>query len=94
MSENNIFEERTEVVNVPGKKPVHTASLVMGILSLFFALLIALAGEILGVIGIVLASRNRKEYNTTAAMVCSIIGLVLAVINHILGIVMTMSALM
>lgn len=93
MNENNIFEQRTEVMNPSGKKPVHTASLVMGILSLAFALLIALVGEILGVIGIVLASRNRKEYRTKAALVCSIIGLVLAVGNHILGILMTMSML-
>ena len=32
MNENNIFEERTEVLNPSGKKPIHTASLVMGIL--------------------------------------------------------------
>lgn len=93
MSENNIFDERTEVLNTSGKKPVHTPSLVMGILSLAFALLIALAGEILGVIGIVMASRKRKEYNTKAALVCSIIGLVLAVGNHILGILMTLALL-
>ena len=50
-------------------------------------------GEILGVVGIVLASRNRKAYNTKAALVCSIIGLILAVGNHILGILMAMSML-
>lgn len=93
MSENNIFDERTEVLNTSGKKPVHTPSLVLGILSLAFALLIALAGEILGVIGIVMACRKRKEYNTKAALVCSIIGLVLAVGNHILGILMTLAML-
>ena len=93
MNENNIFEESTEGMNPSGKKPIHTASLVMGILSLVFALLIALAGEILGVIGIVLASRNRKEYRTKAALVCGIIGLILAIGNHILGILMAMSLL-
>lgn len=93
MNENNIFEERTEVKNASGKKPVHTASLVLGILSLVFALLIALVGEILGIIGIVQASRKRKNYNTKAALICSIIGLVLAVGNHILGILMTLSML-
>ena len=91
MTENNIFEERTEVQDASGKKPVHTASLVLGILSLVFALLIALVGEILGIIGIVLASRKRREYNTKAALVCSIIGLVLAAGNQILGIVMMLS---
>lgn len=91
MNENNIFEERTEIPNGPGKKSIHTASLVLGILSLVFALIIALVGEILGVIGIVMACRKRKEYNTKAALICSIIGLVLAVANHILGILMMMS---
>lgn len=90
MSEDHIFDERTEVPNTSGKKPVHTPSLVLGILSLAFALLIALVGEILGVIGIVTASRNRKDHNTKAALICSIIGLVLAIGNHILGIVMTL----
>lgn len=90
MSENNIFETRP---NDPNKKPVHAPSLVLGILSLVFALLFALVGEILGIIGIVKASRNRHTYSTTAALVCSIIGLVLAVINHILGIVLQLSAL-
>lgn len=90
MSENAIFETRTNDIE---KKPVHAASLVLGILSLVFALLFALVGEILGIIGIVKASRNRHTYNTTAALVCSIIGLSLAVINHILGIVLQLSAL-
>lgn len=93
MTENNIFEERTEALDASGKKPIHTASLVLGILSLVFALLIALVGEILGIIGIVLASRKRREYNTKAALVCSIIGLILAIGNHILGILMAMSML-
>lgn len=93
MTGNNIFEERTEVQNASGKKPIHTASLVLGILSLAFSLLIALVGEILGIIGIVQAFRKRREYNTKAALVCSIIGLVLAIGNHILGILMTLSLL-
>ena len=88
MSENSIFDENKAVVSDPGKKPVHTASLVLGILSLVFALLIALVGEVLGVVGIVLACRNRREKNTKAALVCSIIGLVLSVANHVAGILM------
>jgi len=88
VSENSIFDENKAVVSETGKKPVHTASLVLGILSLVFALLIAVAGEVLGIIGIVLARRNRKEKNTKAALVCSIVGLVLSVINHIVGILM------
>lgn len=91
MNENNIFNEQAEQENGSAKKPTHTASLVLGILSLVFSLLIALVGEILGIIGIVQASRNRGEYNTKAGLICSIIGLVLAVGNHILGFIMVMS---
>lgn len=93
MNEDYLFQVRTEAGNGSEKKPAHTASLVMGILSLVFSLLIPLLGEIFGVIGIVMSSRNRKEFSTTAALVCSIIGLVLALINHILGIMVTLSAL-
>lgn len=93
MNENNIFEEPSELVTASGKKPIHTASLVVGILSVPFALLIALVGDILAVVGIVMACRNRREYRTGAALVCSIIGLVLAVGNHIMGILMMLSLL-
>lgn len=88
MSENAIFSENKPVTENPGKKPVHTASLVLGILSIVFAPLIALIGDVLGIIGIVLACSKRKEHNTKAALICSIIGLVLAVVNNILGILL------
>ena len=84
MDENAIFQENVQETTKTPKKPTHTASLVLGILSLVFALLMALVGEILGIIGIVLAANNRKEYNTKAALICSIVGLVLALANHVL----------
>lgn len=90
MSENAVFETGT---NDADRKPTHTTSLVLGILSLVFALLIPLAGEILGIVGITKASHNRQTHSTTAGLVCSIVGLVLAVANHILGIVLQFSAL-
>ena len=91
MNENSIFDERTEASEASGKKTTHIPSLILGILSLAFALLIALAGEVLGIIGIVMASRQREEYNTKAALICSIIGLVVAVVNHVLGILMMLA---
>lgn len=91
MNENNIFEERTEEQLVPCKKKGHTPSLVVGILSIVFSLLIALVGDILGVVGIVMSVRKHKTYNTKAGLICSIIGLVLAIGNHILGALMMMS---
>ena len=50
--------------------------------------LIALVGEILGITGIVLARKHRFTHNTKAALVCSIIGLVLSVLNQVLGILL------
>lgn len=91
MNENAIFEERTEEQNVSGKKKGHTPSLVVGILSIVFGLLIALVGDILGVVGIVISVSKRKTYNTKAGLICSIIGLVLAIGNHIIGALMMLS---
>ncbi len=93
MNENDIFEVRASNPEAPGKKPTHVPSLVIGVLSLALCLVIALAGEVLGVIGIVMASKKRSEYNTKAALVCSIIGLVLGVANHILGVLMVLALL-
>ncbi len=92
MEENAIFEPRKKPQEMSDKKPVHTASLVVGILSLVFAFLYALAGDILGIVGIVMASNNRRTHNTTAALVCSIIGLVLALCNHIITILLLMAS--
>ena len=86
MEENKIFQENPENFNVPGRKPTHTPSLVLGILSIVFSLLIALIGDILAIIGIIMAVRKRKDYNTKAALICSIIGLVLSIGNHIFAI--------
>lgn len=89
MIENNIFEEKTEVI--PGKKPSHIPSLVVGILSIVFGLLIALAGDILGIVGIAMSVSKRKTYNTKAGLICSIIGLGLSIGNHVLSVLMMMS---
>ena len=93
MNENGIFEERTEPMNALGKKPGHTPSLVVGILSIVFSLLIALAGDILSIVGIVMSVRKRKTHNTKVGLICSIVGLVLSIGNHVLAALMTMSLL-
>ena len=67
------------------KKPVYTAGLVVGILSIPCGLLIAISGWILGIVGIVINVKNKVDKNTTAGLVLSIIGLVLSIINSILG---------
>jgi hypothetical protein len=72
------------------KKQTYTAGLILGILSIPCGLLIALSGWILGIVGIVLNNKNKNEKNTTAGLILSIIGLVVSVINSILGFVMVM----
>lgn len=81
------MEENEQIVqNVQNeKKPTHTGGLVLGILSIVFALLFALVGDILGIIGIVVNVKKGKEFNTTAGLVMSIIGLCLALVNNIIG---------
>ncbi|MBQ6832043.1 MAG: hypothetical protein IJO28_05345 [Oscillospiraceae bacterium] len=91
MNENTIFAEPTQMQTVPGKKRIHTPSLVVGILSIVFGLLIALAGDILGIVGIVMSAVKKKDYNTTAALICSIVGLVISIINHVLAFLMMMA---
>lgn len=91
MNENNVFEERTEEQLVPGKKLGHTPSLVVGILSIVFGLLIALVGDVLGIVGIAMSISKRKDYNTKAGLICGIIGLVLAIGNHVLSVLMMLS---
>lgn len=69
------------------KEQTYTAGLVLGILSIPCGLIIALAGWILGIVGIVLNLKKKEEMNTTAGLVLSIIGLILSVLNSILGII-------
>lgn len=69
------------------KKQTYTAGLVLGILSIPCGIIIALAGWILGIVGIVVNAKKKDEMNTTAGLVLSIIGLVLSVLNSILGII-------
>lgn len=69
-------------------KDTYTAGLVIGILSIVFSVFFALAGNILGVIGIILNSIKYKNYKTTAGLILSIIGFIISFFNIILGIIM------
>ena len=92
MEENNNCEQKILTTDADSaqttttdKRPRHTASLVLGILSIVFGVLFALAGDVLGVIGLILAIVKRKDYNTKAGLILSIIGLVVSVANQIIG---------
>ena len=69
------------------KKQSYTAGLVLGILSIPCGLIIAIAGWVLGIIGIVLNLKNKDDMNTIAGLVLSIIGLVLSILNSILAVI-------
>ena len=71
-------------------KKIHGAGLALGILSIPCGLLIAITGWILGILGIIINSINRKTCKTTAGLVCSIVGLSLSVINSIVGVILTL----
>lgn len=88
MNEANIFQASSPETNASpnGKKPGYVPALVLGILSIALGLLIALVGEILSIIGIILSLVKRKDHDTKAALICSIVGLVVSVANQIIGI--------
>lgn len=71
------------------KKEQYTQGLVIGILSIPCGLILAISGWVLGIVGIVLNSKNKDDKNTTAGLILSIIGLVLSIINSILGVLMS-----
>ena len=58
----------------------------VGILSIPCGLLLAISGWVLGIVGIVINNKHKDEYNTTAGFTLSIIGLVLSILNSILGV--------
>lgn len=76
--------------NQPANLPNATASLVLGIISIVGAFCYGVVGVICGIIGLVLANKDRKAYKATpelysassfstsnAGRVCSLIGLIL-----------------
>lgn len=73
------------------KKPIYTAGLVVGILSIPCGLLLAISGWVLGIVGIIINNKNKENNSTTAGLVLSIIGLVLSVANSILGAIMAVN---
>lgn len=84
--QQNVFNSGNQPANLPNA----TASLVLGIISLVGALCYGIVGVICGIIGLVLANKDRKLYQATpelyssssystlnAGRTCSIIGLIL-----------------
>lgn len=76
----------------PQKKIV--APLVLGIVSIIFCLVIALVGVVTGILGLVTAINSGKKdgLDYKLEIVLSSIGLTVAAINWILGILLILSA--
>lgn len=84
--QQNIFNSGNQPANLPNA----TAALVLGIISIVGALCYGIVGVICGIIGLILANKDRKLYQATpelyasssystlnAGRTCSIIGLIL-----------------
>ncbi len=84
--QQNVFNTGNQPANLPNA----TAVLVLGIISIIGALCYGITGVICGIIGLVLANKDRKLYQATpelyssssystsnAGRTCSIIGLIL-----------------
>ena len=79
--DNTILE-----VSMLKDKSKYKPALIISILSIISALLIALVGDILAVVGITFSILKRNDYDTKLSLVLSVIGLILAIANHVLGI--------
>ncbi|HMK04110.1 MAG TPA: CCC motif membrane protein [Ferruginibacter sp.] len=88
MEQNNLI---TPNYNQPANLPNATASLVLGIIAIVGAFCYGIVGLVCGIIGLVLANKDRKLYQSApelysassfstsnAGRICSIIGLIIS----------------
>lgn len=72
------------------RKKLCVSSLVLGIVGLVFSVIIPVVSYACAIPGLVIGlKRRRKNYNSTAGVVLSIIALSLALINSVFGVLMT-----
>lgn len=71
-------------------KKIHVPALVLMIIGLIFALISPLVAYILCTISLVMSIVKRKQYKTTYAIVLNVVGLLIAVANNIVGMMMLM----
>lgn len=82
------YQQPNSTVAVPvSVKPGGTASLVCGILAAALGFFSPIAGVVLGIIAIVQAKKWPGSSKAKAGKVCGIIGVVLAALSFVLGIV-------
>ena len=66
-------------------KRIHTASLVLSIIGLVFSILLPIITYPCSIIALVMANKRRGTHKVTAAIVMSIIGLAVALVNSAIG---------
>jgi hypothetical protein len=88
--QQSVFTSNQNQYNQPANLPNATGALVLGIISIVGAFCYGIVGVICGIIGLILANKDRKLYQSTpelysassysssnAGRICSIIGLIL-----------------
>jgi len=78
----------------PHIRKTHVASLVLSVIGLVFSLLLPIVTYPCSIVALVMAIRKRDTHKTTAALVMSIISLVVAIINSALGAFMGASGML
>lgn len=72
------------------KKKLCVSSLVLGIVGLVFSFLLPIVSYSCAIPGLIIGiKRRKKNYNSSAGIVLSIVAVSLALINSVLGVVMT-----
>ena len=92
MDENKIFEDQSEVAPPDGKKPFDTVSMALGMAAVIAAALVPLISYVCGVVGLVMAVRDREKKRTTVGIILCSIGLLLGVVSNYLAARMILSA--
>ena len=72
------------------EKKIHVPSLVLMIVGLVFSLLIPIVTYVCSIISIVMSVKKRKEHKTTYAIVLNIVAILIAIANHICGVMILM----
>ena len=94
MEENEMLQEAEKKDVAPdGKKPLDTAALVLGIVTVVAAAFSPLISYVCGIIGLVFAIKHRREKRTTVALILCIVGLIAAVVSNVIAARILMEAL-
>ena len=76
--------------NITVKKKLCISSMVLGIVGIVFSIILPLVAYACSIPGILIGiNKSKKNYNSSAGIALNIVALSLALINSLLGVVMT-----